>query len=107
MVTCDQRLIINEEAANCQLLVVFTRRRRGTTCSRTARWKPQQKILGAEVRKVSGRGKDRFRVRDLLADARCNQPLLDFLYATEVGRRALAPVLNHAKSEASVGSRER
>jgi hypothetical protein len=40
------------------------------------RWKPQQKIPWAEVRKESGRGKDRFTIRDLLADTRCSQPVL-------------------------------
>jgi hypothetical protein len=35
-------------------------------------WKAQQKILWAEVRKETGRGKDRFKIRDLLADTRCS-----------------------------------
>jgi len=33
-------------------------------------WKPQQKILWAEVKKETGRWKDRWKVRDLLADGR-------------------------------------
>jgi hypothetical protein len=65
------------------------------------RWKPQQKILWAEVRKESGRGKGQFKVRDLLADARCSRPVLDFLSTTDVGRRVPPPVENDAESEAS------
>jgi len=37
----------------------------------------------------TGRGKDRWKVRDLLADARCRRPVLDFLSTTDVGRRVL------------------
>jgi hypothetical protein len=51
------------------------------------RWKPQQKILWAEVRRATGRGKNRFKIRDLFADERCTRPILDFLRTTEVGRR--------------------
>jgi hypothetical protein len=50
------------------------------------RWKLQKKILWAEVRKESGRGKDRFKIRGVLAVTRCSQPVLDCLYTT-VGRR--------------------
>jgi len=49
-------------------------------------WKPQQKILWAEVRKETGKGKDRWKVRDLLADGRCSRAVLDFLSTTDVGR---------------------
>jgi len=49
-------------------------------------WKPQQKILWAEVKKVTGKGKDRWKVRDLRADGRCSQTVLDFLSTTDVGR---------------------
>jgi len=34
-----------------------------------------------------GRWKDRWKVRDLLADVRCSRAVLDFLAATDVGRR--------------------
>jgi hypothetical protein len=52
------------------------------------RWKPQQKILWAEVRRETGRGKKgRFKIRDLFAGERCTRQILDFLRATEVGRR--------------------
>ena len=50
-------------------------------------WKPQQRILWAEVKKETGRGKDRWKVRDLLADGRCARATLDFLSSTDVGRR--------------------
>jgi len=50
-------------------------------------WKPQQKILWAEVKKETGRWKDRWKVKDLLADGRCSWAVLDFLAATDVGRR--------------------
>jgi Zn-finger protein len=50
-------------------------------------WKPQQKILWAEVRKETGRGRSCFKIRDLFADERCTRSILDFLRATEVGRR--------------------
>ena len=53
-------------------------------------WKPQQKILWAEVKKETGRWKDRWKVRDLLADGRCSQAVSDCLATTDVGRRAPA-----------------
>ena len=53
-------------------------------------WKPQQKILWAGVKKETGRGKDRWKVRDLLADGGCVQAVLDFLSTTDVGRRVPA-----------------
>jgi len=48
-------------------------------------WKPQQKILWVEVKKETGRWKDRWKVRDLLADGRCSRAALDFLSSTDVG----------------------
>jgi len=53
-------------------------------------WKAQQKVLWAEVRKETGWWKDRWKIRDLLADERCSRAVLDFLAATDVGRRVLA-----------------
>ena len=50
-------------------------------------WKLQQKALWAEVKKETGRWKDRWKVKDLLADGRCIRAVLDFLAATDVGRR--------------------
>jgi hypothetical protein len=49
-------------------------------------WKEQQKGLWAEVWKETGRGKSRFKIRDLLADGRCSRAVLDFLSSTDVGR---------------------
>jgi len=46
---------------------------------------PQQKTLGAEARKESERGKGQFKIRDLLADTRCSEPVLAFLCTTDVG----------------------
>jgi len=48
-------------------------------------WKAQQKILWAEVREGSGRGKSRFMIREFLANGRCCQTALDFLSAAGVG----------------------
>jgi hypothetical protein len=65
------------------------------------RWKPQEKTLGAEVRKESGRVKGLLNVRDLLADRGCSQPVLDFLCTTDVWRRDLPLVENDTESSAS------
>ena len=40
--------------------------------------RPQQKTLWAEVRKETGRGRNRFTIHDLLADERCTHAILDF-----------------------------
>ena len=53
-------------------------------------WKPQQKVLWAEVKKETGRWRDRWNIRDLLADGRCGRVVLDFLSTTDVGRRVPA-----------------
>jgi len=50
-------------------------------------WEAQQKILWAEVRKETGRWKDRWEIRDLLADERCGRAVLDFFSTTDVGRQ--------------------
>jgi hypothetical protein len=39
------------------------------------------------VRRDTGRGKNRFKIRDLFADERCTRAILDFLRTTEVGRK--------------------
>jgi ribonuclease HI len=65
-------------------------------------WRGQQKTLWAEVRKETGRGKRRWKVRELLADERCSRAVLDFLATTDVGRRVLAPADDEdAQSEVS------
>jgi len=50
-------------------------------------WKAQQKILWPEVRKETGRWKERWKIQDLLADERCGRAVLDFPSTTDVGRR--------------------
>jgi len=50
--------------------------------------KLQQEILWAEGKKETGRWKDRWKVRDLLADGRCSRAVRDFLATTDVGERA-------------------
>jgi len=47
-------------------------------------WSSQQKTLWAEVQRAAGKGKNRFKIRDLLADERCTQ---DSLRTTGVGSR--------------------
>jgi len=64
-------------------------------------WKPQQKILWAEVKKETGRRKDQWKVRDLLADGRCSRAVLDFLSSTDVGRRVPAEAEDNAVSAVS------
>ena len=67
-------------------------------------WKEQQKVLWRTVKKETGRWKSRWKIRDLFADPRCSQAILDFLAATQVGRRAPRPVEEEeedAQSEAS------
>ena len=59
------------------------------------KWKGQQKILWVEVRKETGRGK----IRDLFADGRCGQAVLDFLSSTDVGR--LVPTEDDTGSDVS------
>jgi len=59
----------------------------------------QQKIVWAEVRGESGRGKSRFKIRDLLADERSSQAVPDFLSTAAVGK--LVPAEEDAGSEVS------
>jgi hypothetical protein len=50
----------------------------------------------------SGRGKNRFKIRDLFADERCSQAVLDFLSTTDAGRRVgLERVVEDVQSEVS------
>jgi hypothetical protein len=46
-------------------------------------------------------GENRFKIRDLLADARCSQAVQDVLSITGVGRWVPAPAEEDAQSEAS------
>ena len=41
------------------------------------------------MRKETRRGKDRWKIRDLLVDKRCSRAVLGFLTTTDVGRRML------------------
>jgi hypothetical protein len=66
-----------------------------------AEWRGQQKTLWNEVRKETGMGKRRGKVRDLMGDERCSRAVLDFLATTDVGRRVPAPAEEDAQSEAS------
>jgi len=54
-------------------------------------WRLQQKALWDTVKKETGRWKSRWKIRDLFADPRCSQAILDFLATTQVGRRAPKP----------------
>jgi len=65
----------------------------------------QQKISWAEVREESGRAKSWFEIRDLLADGRCSQVVLDFLSTTDMGR--LVPAGENPESEVSEERRVR
>jgi len=49
---------------------------------------PNLKAISArEAFPTTGRWKSRWRIQDLLADKRCEKAVLDFLTATDVGRR--------------------
>ena len=64
----------------------------------------QQKILWAEVLKETKRWKGRWMVRDLLADRRCGQAVVDFLSSTDVGR--LVPPLKKEDAGSEVSEWE-
>jgi hypothetical protein len=49
----------------------------------------------------AGRCQDRFGIRDLFADERCSQAILDPLTTTHVGRLAPKPAEENAQREAS------
>ena len=53
--------------------------------------------------KETGRGKSRFKVRDLFADERCSQAILGFLATTDVGRRISDAADEDSPSETSEG----
>lgn len=64
-------------------------------------WKEKQKALWKDVKKETGRGRNRFTIRELFADERCSRMILDFLYTTGAGRRAPDPDEEDVQSEAS------
>jgi len=49
-------------------------------------WKPQQKILWAEVWKKTGRGKSWFTIRGLFANTRFKQAVLDLFSTMGCGK---------------------
>jgi len=51
----------------------------------------QQKIMWAEIRKKTGRGKNWFTIKEMFADERCTGAVLDFLRTTRVGARTGPP----------------
>jgi hypothetical protein len=69
------------------------------------RWKPQQKTLRAEVRKETGRGKNRFTIQDLFADERCTRAILNFLRTTDGGAETTPE--RRARAEPGPGGRAR
>ena len=62
---------------------------------------PLQGMLEVEVKKETGRWKSRWKIRDLLADERCSQAVLDFLSTTDVGRLVPPEEEGDAGSEVS------
>jgi hypothetical protein len=53
------------------------------------------------VTRETGRGKYRFKIRDLSADERCSQAILDFLSTADVERLGPGPAADGAQSGAS------
>jgi len=62
-------------------------------------WRMQQKILWAEVRKETGKWKSRWKIKDLFADRRCSQAVLDFLSSTDM--RGMVPAVEEADDAGS------
>jgi len=69
-------------------------------------WKTQQKALWTEVREATGRGKNRFTIRDPLADKRCTHSVMGFLRTTRGGPRVAPPKPGEGRT-AGVGPRGR
>ena len=89
-----------EPSLSSVLVVQVQEADKGARLQKLRTWKEQQKVLWEEVWKETERGKNRFPIRDLLADNRCSRVVLDFLSTTDVGRLAPAPVEEDAQSEA-------
>jgi len=62
----------------------------------------QQKIMWAEIRKKTGRGKNRFTIKEMFADKRCTGAVLDFLRTTRVGARTGPPDPGGEREEGGV-----
>jgi len=69
-------------------------------------WKAQQKVMWEKVKKETGRWKSRWKIRDLFADPRCSQAILDFLASTQVGRRVPAPEEEEEDAQSEVSEWE-
>jgi len=69
-------------------------------------WKTQQKVMWEKVKKETGRWKSRWKIRDLFADPRCSQAVLDFLASTQVGRRVPTPEEEEEDAQSEVSEWE-
>jgi len=74
------------------------RQTRGHLFNHCYKWKDQQAVMWARVKEATTRGKQKWRVGDLLADERCSPAVLYFLRSTHVGRTA-PPVEENWDSE--------
>jgi len=66
------------------------------------KWKDRQATMWARVKEATKKGKQKWRVGDLLVDERCSLAVLDFLRSTHVGRTA-PPAEENWDSEGSEG----
>jgi len=80
--------------------------RRGSISSSSVRTGKVSRILWAAVGRETGRGKGRFKIRDLFADEHCSQPILDFLSTTDAGRLVPTPAEEDIQSEMSEWKQE-
>jgi len=72
-----------------------------STLSRTApTGRPNRRFLWKET----GRGKNRFEIRDLFADEWCSQEIIGFLVTTDVGRRITDTAEEGSQSEMRRGT---
>ena len=95
------RIHVDEEAVRRQVLVMCLQCLPGEHLFKCCpRWRRQQKTLWTEVRRETGRGKDRLKIWDLFAGERCSQATLDFLATTDVGRLAPKQAEDDAPNEA-------
>jgi len=75
-----------------------TRQARDHLFKHCYKWKDQQAVMWARVKEATKRGKQKWRVGDLLADERRSLAVLDLLRSTHVGRTA-PPVEGNWDSE--------
>jgi hypothetical protein len=92
---------VGGEPAFCQVLVVPVQDTgAGAVFKNCPHWKAQQNILWAEVLKETGRGKDRFKIRDLLPMRGAAERFWTS-WPPRMWRRVLAVAEDDAQSEAS------